>query len=59
MPGRNFSLVSGPDAHADHVRFSWTVAPAGGRAVAGGTDLAQLGDDGRIKSVIGFLDPVG
>jgi hypothetical protein len=36
-----------------------TVAPVGGQAVAHGTDFAQLDHDGRFKSVIGFLDPVG
>jgi hypothetical protein len=48
----------GPDAHNSHIRLSWTLAPAGEEAVAGGTDFAQLGVDGRIQSVTGFLDPV-
>jgi hypothetical protein len=58
LPGHHFTLANGPDAHNSHIRFSWTLAPAGEEAVAGGTDFAQLGADGRIQSVTGFLDPV-
>jgi SnoaL-like domain len=58
FPGHHFTLASGPDAHNNHIRFSWTLATAGEEAVAGGTDFARLGADGRIQSVTGFLDPV-
>jgi hypothetical protein len=58
FPGHHFTLSSGPDAHNNHIRFSWTLAPAGAEAVAGGSDFARLGADGRIQSVTGFLDPV-
>jgi hypothetical protein len=55
FPGHHFTLADGPDAHNNHIRFSWTLAPAGEEAVAGGTDFALVGADGRIQSV---LDPV-
>jgi hypothetical protein len=58
FPDHSFTLAAGPDRHNDRVRFSWVLAPAGATAIAGGTDFAFLGDDGRIKSVTGFLDPV-
>jgi SnoaL-like domain len=58
FPGHSFTLATGPDQHNSRVRFSWLLAPAGGAPVAGGTDFALLGDDGRITSVTGFLDPV-
>ena len=38
-----------------HVRFSWEMGPAGGEALAGGTDIATVAD-GRFAAVIGFLD---
>lgn len=58
FPGHEFTLANGPDTHNNHIRFSWTLAPVGEEAVAGGTDFARLGDDGRIQSLTGFLDPV-
>jgi hypothetical protein len=56
FPGHGFSLRGVPDGHGRHVRFSWDLAPHGGAAVAGGTDVATLDTDGRIVDVIGFLD---
>lgn len=56
FPGLGFSLRGTPDAQRQFVRFSWDLAPDGGAAVAGGTDIVRLDDDGRIAEVIGFLD---
>jgi hypothetical protein len=58
FPGHRFMLATGPDQHNNRVRFSWLLAAAGAAPVAGGTDFALMGDDGRIMSVTGFLDPV-
>jgi hypothetical protein len=58
FPGHSFTLATDPDRHNNRVRFSWLLAPADAAPVAGGTDFALLGEDGRIKSVTGFLDPV-
>jgi len=55
-PGHRFTLVAGPDAHNDRVRFSWTIAPEGGDPVAVGHDFAMLAPDGRMASITGFLD---
>jgi hypothetical protein len=54
-PGHRFELKSGPDAHNDRVRFSWTLSGPDG-PVAGGTDFAVVADDGRLEAVTGFLD---
>ena len=58
VPGHVFKPVAGSiDAHHNVVRFQWELAPAdGGDALAIGFDVATTGDDGRIASVIGFLD---
>jgi len=57
VPGRVFRLLDGVDAHHDVARFSWELVPeSGGESVAIGFDVAVTGDDGRIRSVVGFLD---
>jgi hypothetical protein len=56
FPGHGFALAGTPDGHGRFVRFSWTLAPAGGAAIAGGTDVVRLDEVGRIAEVIGFLD---
>jgi len=56
FPGHSFSLVSGPDAHHDRVRFTWSLSANGGDPVAVGVDFATLAEDGRLASVTGFLE---
>lgn len=56
FPGLRFELDGTPDGHNDVVRFSWTLAVPGGAPVAHGTDVAELGADGRLVRVTGFLD---
>jgi hypothetical protein len=58
FPGHRFALVAGPDAHHDRVRFSWSLAVDGGEPIAVGVDFATLAEDGRMRSVTGFLEPV-
>jgi hypothetical protein len=57
FPGHRFALVAGPDAHNDRVRFTWSLAPAGGEPVAIGVDFATVAGDGRLRSITGFLEP--
>jgi hypothetical protein len=56
FPGFVFARTGTPDAHAHNVRFSWTLGPATGPAVAGGTDFGTVDPDGRLTHVTGFLD---
>lgn len=57
FPGYQLRLASGIETHHDHVRFSWI---AGGTTEAPlyikGTDFAVLAEDGRMQSVVGFVD---
>ncbi len=55
FPGLRFKLTSGPDAHHDRVRFGWSLGNDGDPPVAHGVDFATLADDGRMRSVTGFL----
>jgi hypothetical protein len=59
FPGHTFALCAGPDAHHDRVRFSWSLAADGADPIAAGTDFATVGQDGRLRSVTGFLDAGG
>ncbi|MFB4317777.1 nuclear transport factor 2 family protein [Actinomadura sp. 21ATH] len=56
--GLVFSLGGPVDAHHDIARFTWHLGPEGGEPVVVGFDVAVVGDDGRIRQVLGFLDKV-
>ncbi|QEC49045.1 nuclear transport factor 2 family protein [Baekduia soli] len=59
FPGHRFVLAGAPDAHHDRVRFAWHLVPEdGGAPAAIGIDFATLDDDGRLRAVTGFLEPV-
>ena len=57
FPGYRLRLASGIETHHDYLRFSWV---AGGTAEAPlyikGTDFVAVAADGRIRSVVGFVD---
>jgi hypothetical protein len=57
FPGHRFTLVAGPEAHHDRVRFTWSLAANGAAPVAVGVDFVNLADDGRMRSITGFLEP--
>ena len=57
FPGHRFTLAAGPDAHHDRVRFGWTLSANGDEPVARGVDFALRAEDGRLRSVTGFLEP--
>ncbi len=56
FPDLRFRLLGAVETHHARVRFSWELAPERGDAVAKGTDFAELADDGRLRTVTGFLD---
>jgi SnoaL-like domain len=58
VPGHVFRLAGDRvDAHHNVVRFGWELVPeSGGEPVAIGFDVAVTDGDGRIRSVLGFLD---
>jgi len=57
FPGFSFKLIDEPNGHANFVRFSWSLGPAGGEAPIEGSDVLVM-KGGRIGEVIGFLDKV-
>ena len=57
FPGHRFVLAAGPDAHHDRMRFTWQLVAEDGGAIATGVDFATVADDGRLRTVTGFLEP--
>jgi hypothetical protein len=55
-PDHRFELAEGPDAHHDRMRFAWYLVAPGGERIAKGIDFATVAEDGRLRSVTGFLE---
>jgi hypothetical protein len=53
---RVIQRTSAIDAHNDCARFSWSLGPAAGPAVVEGVDFCALLPEGRLVSVVGFID---
>ena len=58
FPGFVFTLAGPVDGHHNQARFGWELGPAGAPAPILGFDVAVTDDDGRIRTVLGFLDKV-
>ncbi|MET9382632.1 nuclear transport factor 2 family protein [Streptomyces sp. NPDC002928] len=59
FPGFAFRLAGAVDGHHDTARFSWElVSEADGSAPVAGSDVITLDAEGRIRTVLGFLDRV-
>ena len=56
FPGFVLRRTSKVDSHNDWVRFAWSLGPADGAAVVEGVDFCALAPDGRLASVVGFID---
>jgi SnoaL-like domain len=57
FPDFRFKLLGKVDGYGDRVRFCWGLGPEGADSPIKGTDFAVI-DDGRIRSITGFLDQV-
>jgi hypothetical protein len=58
FPGFVFSARGTVDAHHQQARFGWGLGPGGADPIIEGFDVVVLDDDGRIATVLGFLDKV-
>jgi hypothetical protein len=58
FPGFVFRLAGPVDGHHNQARFGWQLGPADSEAPVVGFDVAVTDDDGRIQTVLGFLDKV-
>lgn len=55
--GVSIEPTSGVDEHHGKLRFTWKMLGADGNAMMEGIDFGELGDDGRIKRIVGFFGP--
>ena len=58
FPGFEFQLAGPVDAHHDQARFTWTLGQPGSEPLVIGFDVAVLDGEGRLQTVLGFLDKV-
>ena len=58
FPGLVFTPVGSVDAHHRQARFTWGLGPAGVEPIVIGFDVAVTDGDGRLTTVLGFLDKV-
>ncbi|MFJ9867505.1 nuclear transport factor 2 family protein [Streptomyces sp. NPDC101165] len=59
FPGFEFRLAGDVDGNHHIARFGWElVSTADGSAPVAGSDVVTLDEDGRITSVLGFLDRI-
>lgn len=58
FPGFVFTKVGAVDAHHRQARFAWGLGPEGADPLVIGFDVAVTDENGRIDSVLGFLDKI-
>ena len=58
FPGFTFSPLGPVDAHHLQARFTWGLGPADAEPLIVGFDVVVLDAEGRIDTVLGFLDQV-
>jgi SnoaL-like domain len=59
FPGLVFRLAGPVDTHHDQARFTWELIPGpDAESIVVGFDVAVATEDGRLRSVYGFLDKV-
>jgi hypothetical protein len=56
FPGVVLRRTSKVDSHNECVRFAWSLGPEAGPAIVEGVDFCTLAPDGRLASVVGFID---
>lgn len=56
MGQARYRPLADPDHHHDRARIRWDIVLADDTSFAAGTDILDLGPDGRITSVTAFLD---
>jgi SnoaL-like domain len=54
-PGVRIEVRSAVDGFDRHFRFVWATVDAAGTVLREGIDVGQLGEDGRIESIVAFL----
>ena len=58
FPEHVFRRTSGIDLHHDRVRFTWALVGPDGAVALGGVDVGEVGEDGRLRQIVGFFGDV-
>lgn len=59
FPGHEFRRAGAADAHNDWLRFGWELVDTATNApLIAGIDIGEIAPDGRLRSIVGFLDLV-
>ncbi len=58
FPSFRFRLVGPVDGHRRQCRFAWELGPEAGDAPVAGFDVVVLNPEGKVQTVLGFLDRV-
>ena len=58
FPDFVFTQVGSVDSHHRQARFQWGLGPEGAEPLIIGFDVIVTDDEGRIETVLGFLDKV-
>lgn len=56
FPGFVLKRISPVEAHNGSARFAWSLGPAAGPSVVEGVDFCAFDAEGRLESVVGFID---
>jgi hypothetical protein len=54
-PGHTFRRTTAVDAHHAFARYGWEMVGPDGAVVLAGTDVVEVGSDGRLAGVVGFF----
>lgn len=58
FPEHTFRRATAVDTHHDFLRYGWELVAADGTVALAGMDVAVIGDDGKLRRVVGFFgDP--
>jgi hypothetical protein len=57
-PGHTFRRTSAVDAHHGLARFEWALVAPDGTEAATRLDVVEIGDDGLLRRVVGFMGPI-
>jgi hypothetical protein len=52
--GATILLTSGIDQHHNQIRFGWAYVDKDGKRAIAGIDVGELGEDGRLRRIVGF-----
>lgn len=58
FPGARFQPISGIEQHHGWLRECWRLVDTDGKVLSEGEDVAERGEDGRLRRVIGFHNPL-